>query len=461
MLRLILVSLFAIHCNCQLISIGGAGYGRSVLLSPNGVSSIGSYGGLGNLGSLGYTNYGGIGSYLGTQSLYGLRPLGGIGLNSYVSHPLPYHSAFINPSNYGFGFSSIGGMRPQALNLVSAAHPEIAVNAISAQKAVPVNAAVKQVGRTVEYKPVPFTDEPIVPQYVVVEPSDIPLHIHFKSRSSTIRLSQEHIPGLPGTVEVTRSRDEPSKVVHEVSKPVIQEVREFVQPYRKVIQELQPVIENVHTIIAKGEGERRRYFDEPIAKTVERSLHQVIQPYDTYQTIAQQFNPYQSLVHPIEGYRTYGSHLDGYQVLVQPNIYGYDVPAFGHSVYDQAINSFRQPFGTSYGSYGPSFGYAFGQRPVDEYRPNSGSGVTYDRSFTPGFASGYPSGQRPSVTVEIDRPNGGSSGYGGPVGGQAPKDEANEDKSVPNEDSDADSKNESTSDESSSSDSSKSESDGV
>jgi hypothetical protein len=211
----------------------------------------------------------------------------------------------------------------------------------------------------------------------------------------------------------------------------------------------------------RSKGERRRYFDEPIAKTVERSLHQVIQPYDTYQTIAQQFNPYQSLVHPIEGYRTYGSHLDGYQVLVQPNIYGYDVPAFGHSVYDQAINSFRQPFGTSYSSYGPSFGYAFGQRPVDEYRPNSGSGVTYDRSFTPGFASGYPSGQRPSVTVEIDRPNGGSSGYGGPVGGQAPKDEANEDKSVPNEDSDADSKNESTSDESSSSDSSKSESDRV
>jgi hypothetical protein len=217
----------------------------------------------------------------------------------------------------------------------------------------------------------------------------------------------------------------------------------------------------------RSKGERRQYIGEPIAKTVERSLLQITQPYDTYQTIAQQFNPYRSLVHPIEGYQTYGSQLDGYQVLAQPNIYGYDVPTFGNSVYNQAINSFRQPFGTSftsYGSYGPSFGYAFGQRPVDEFRPSSGttgfdrgSGVTYERSFTPGFASGFPSGQRPSVGVEIDRPNGGRGLSSN--GGQAPRDEANEDKSVTNEDSDVSSKNESTSNESSGSDSSKSEDD--
>jgi len=233
-----------------LISIGGSDHGRTVLLSPhlNGVSSLGSFG----LGSLGYTSYGGLGQ-VGTQSLYGLRPLGGIGLNSYVSPPVSYHSSIINPANFGFGLSAIGGIRPQALNLVSAAQPVVA-RTISGQNSVPVSAAIRQLGRTVEYRSVPNTEEPIVPQYVVVEPSDIPLHIHFKSSSSTIRLTQEHIPGEPGTVEHTRSEDEPSRVVHEVSKPIIQEVREVIQPYRKVVQELQPVIEKVHTVVSKGEG---------------------------------------------------------------------------------------------------------------------------------------------------------------------------------------------------------------
>jgi hypothetical protein len=122
------------------------------------------------------------------------------------------------------------------------------------QQVVPVSAAIQQTGRTVEYKSVPFTDEPLVPQVVEVEPSDIPLHIHFKSRSSSIQLTQEHIPGAPGTVEQTQSQDEPSKVVHEVVKPVIQEVREVITPYRQVVQEVQPVVESVHTIVAKGEG---------------------------------------------------------------------------------------------------------------------------------------------------------------------------------------------------------------
>jgi uncharacterized protein with ATP-grasp and redox domains len=67
-------------------------------------------------------------------------------------------------------------------------------------------------------------------------------------------LSQEHIPGAPGTVEQTSSQDEPSKVIHEVVKPVIQEVREVIQPYRQLSQEVQPVVENVHTVVAKGEG---------------------------------------------------------------------------------------------------------------------------------------------------------------------------------------------------------------
>jgi hypothetical protein len=384
MLKLVLVSLLAIHCNSQSISIGGAGYGRTVLLSPtlNGVSSLGSFGS----GSLGYTNYGGLGEY-GTQSLYGLRPLGGIGFSSHVSQPV-IGSTIINPATYGFGLSAIGGLRPQALNLVSAAH------SISARNAVPVSAAIRQIGRTVEYRPVPYADEPIAPQYVVVEPTDTPLHIHFKSRSSTIRLSQEHV-GQPGTVEHSRSQDEPSRVIHEVNKPVIQEVREVVQPYRKVTQELQPVIENVHTVVSKGEGERRHYAVDGGIRGG-KTYSTAYQPFNTYQTINQQFNPYDSVIQGVNGYHTL---IDGYQTIPQTSVFGYGAPqSFGQS----AVDSFGRPIQSSFGSFGQSFGS----------RQNGGSSAEYDPRFTREFNSGFASGQRPGQGPEQSGPAGGNRGPG-------------------------------------------------
>jgi hypothetical protein len=365
MFKLLLVCVLAVHCNGQLVSIGGADYGRTVLLSPhlNGVSSLGSYG----LGSLGFTNYGGLGQ-LGTQSLYGLRPLGGIGLNSYASDPVAYHST-INPANLGFGL--VGGLRPQALNLVSAVQP---IAAISAQNAIPVSAAIRQVGRTVEYRPVPYNDEPIGAQQVVVEPSNIPLNIHFKSRSSTIRLSQEHIPGEPGTIEQTRSQDEPSITRHEVTKPVIQEVREIVQPYRRITQELQPVIEKVHTIVSKGEGSRRQYLTDSIQRSV------------------QPINPYQT-VQAIDGYQQFVQPYGGYQTIAQPNIYNYGT--YGTPFYgQQAINPYGQ---SSYGSFDQNFGQNFGQ--TFSQRPTDGqiSDPRYTRNFNQGFAG--PSGNDPNTAT--------------------------------------------------------------
>lgn len=149
------------------------------------------------------------------------------------------------------------------------AQPALALRpqVLAAQQAVhPVNAAIQQVARTVEYRPVPYSDQPIQAQEVVVEPSDQPINIHFKSRSSTVRISQEHQAGEPGTVEQTQSQDEPSRVQHEVVKPVVQEVREVIQPYRQVTQEIQPVVENVHTVVAHGEGQRAQYVAEPIVR---------------------------------------------------------------------------------------------------------------------------------------------------------------------------------------------------
>ncbi len=291
-----LFSLLAIHCNCQkYIEIGGADVQRRLDL-PFGVNSVGvsrglplgvegvRYSGLGVGGELGYQSigvqpYGGLGvvGELGYQSI-GAQPYGRLGVSRFSNL-----GAYGLRPGYGLGIGALNlgvnqvGVRPQGLGVVPAAQPALGVGlgygqkvgvdlgavglglgygqkAGVSQQVVPVSAAIQQTGRTVEYKSVPFTDEPIVPQVVEVEPSDIPLHIHFKSRSSSIQLTQEHIPGAPGTVEQTQSQDEPSKVVHEVVKPVIQEVREIITPYRQVVQEVQPVVESVHTIVAKGEG---------------------------------------------------------------------------------------------------------------------------------------------------------------------------------------------------------------
>lgn len=91
------------------------------------------------------------------------------------------------------------------------------------------------------------------PQIVEVEAGNLPLTIHFKSASSALNVVQTHQPGNAGEPQHTSSEDEPHRLVHEVTKPVIQEVREIITPFRRVIQEIKPVQEEIQTIIAKGE----------------------------------------------------------------------------------------------------------------------------------------------------------------------------------------------------------------
>lgn len=63
-----------------------------------------------------------------------------------------------------------------------------------------------------------------------------------------------HIAGERGSVQRTRTDEEPHRLEHEIHRPVIQEIREVIQPYRRVIQEIQPVIEQVQTVVARGDG---------------------------------------------------------------------------------------------------------------------------------------------------------------------------------------------------------------
>ena len=116
----------------------------------------------------------------------------------------------------------------------------------------PINAAVQST-HTVEIQTVPIPHNPVEPQLIEVDASSLPLTIHFKSASSNINVVQSHQPGQPGQMQQTQSEDEPHHLLHEVTKPIIQEVREVITPYRRVVQEVRPVQEEIQTIVARGE----------------------------------------------------------------------------------------------------------------------------------------------------------------------------------------------------------------
>jgi len=206
------LALNAINCTVFLNNGLYGGYGTGLL----GVNNLGisSYS-LGGLGSLGYGYGAGLG--LGRVGALGLGAravgLGGVGL-----------------------LGAYGG--------------------IAQHGAGPVNAAVLSAGRTVDYRSVPFSGDAIVPQVVDVPPTEQPVQLNFHSKSSPLIVSQTHIPGEPGQVQVTQSEDEPHRLVHTVTKPVIQEVNEVIQPYRQLTQEVNPVIEQAHTTVSQGEGAR-------------------------------------------------------------------------------------------------------------------------------------------------------------------------------------------------------------
>jgi hypothetical protein len=97
------------------------------------------------------------------------------------------------------------------------------------------------------------------PQIVEVDAGQLPLTIHFKSASSNINVVQTHQPSDAGEIKQTSSEDEPHRLVHEVTKPIIQEVREIITPFRRVIQEIRPVQEEIQTIVARGEPRSRGF----------------------------------------------------------------------------------------------------------------------------------------------------------------------------------------------------------
>ena len=105
---------------------------------------------------------------------------------------------------------------------------------------------------TVETQPIVVENEIRQPSIIDVDGGDVPIEIHFRSTPSRLNVRQSYQRSAISSVEKTNSEDEPTRLLHSVVKPVIQEVREIITPYRKVIQEIQPVQEEIVTIVAKG-----------------------------------------------------------------------------------------------------------------------------------------------------------------------------------------------------------------
>ena len=88
------------------------------------------------------------------------------------------------------------------------------------------------------------------PTNIMVDSHSLPVNLVVRSYSGGVNLIHKQIPAQ-GTYSRTESQDEPSRHIHTVTKPIIQEIREIITPYRLVRQEIQPLREEVLTTIPK------------------------------------------------------------------------------------------------------------------------------------------------------------------------------------------------------------------
>jgi hypothetical protein len=132
----------------------------------------------------------------------GVAKVAGLGLGTGLigAGAIRSTGALIGGGALGYGTGGlIAGVRPVGLGLanVGLANVGLANVGIAASAApVAVNAAVTTLKRTVDYRPVPYTGEPIIPQVVDVPPSEQPVQLNFQSKSSPLIVSQQHIPGI-------------------------------------------------------------------------------------------------------------------------------------------------------------------------------------------------------------------------------------------------------------------------
>lgn len=79
-----------------------------------------------------------------------------------------------------------------------------------------------------------------------------PVNVHYRSQSAPLNVQHTHIPAPKPELQLSRSEEEPHRLIHEIIRPVIQDVREIIQPFRRITQEIRPVQETVIQKIAKA-----------------------------------------------------------------------------------------------------------------------------------------------------------------------------------------------------------------
>ena len=114
-----------------------------------------------------------------------------------------------------------------------------------------VQAAI-QTKHDIQFRDVPSTGS-VAPTTIDVGASSVPLNILFRSASSNLNVLQQH-DGAQGSNQESSSEDEAHRLVHSVTKPIIQEVNEIIAPRRIVQQQVQPVQEEVQTLVARNVG---------------------------------------------------------------------------------------------------------------------------------------------------------------------------------------------------------------
>ena len=82
------------------------------------------------------------------------------------------------------------------------------------------------------------------PTSLNIESQSGPVNLNFQSFSSQVNLQHRHVPAQ-GSFRQTDSQDEPHRLKHTVTKPIIQEVREIISPRRIVQQQVLPVQEQI------------------------------------------------------------------------------------------------------------------------------------------------------------------------------------------------------------------------
>ncbi|KAH9419985.1 hypothetical protein DERP_001818, partial [Dermatophagoides pteronyssinus] len=242
----------------------GAGYGYG--LGGNRMYYGRRYGGLG-----GYHGLGGNFGYSGILPSYSY----GYGNAGYALQPIT--TAYIaQPVVQSMDNVRLGAAIP-SVEFMSERRPE-------SQSEV-VKAAVYRVPNTVEYKSMPTNYNKVQPQVVEVEPSETALHLHFKTGSSGILLTQSHEKSQSPEVQVEESKEDVARLIHKIEKPIIQEVHEVITPYRQITKEISPVVEAIHTIVSKSEDQRQNYhvMEHPQTVSVHREQAQmaVAQPVST------------------------------------------------------------------------------------------------------------------------------------------------------------------------------------